>query len=173
MTPGFLTPVRLEIVDDNSNDGRGSWQVLEDVRLWSDVLGGTLLIPAGFIYDLASVPRWPITGAIFIGRASRAALPHDWLYWTHAYPRDLADRVFEEMMYATGVPCEFAEPMFRAVQLGGGHAWDAPGQLQPPHIMKLLAAFRRTEAEALLHQLEQDRTLDSWSPADEVQIFLP
>lgn len=143
MKAGFLDAVRLEILDDNSNDGRGSWQNLQDVRFWSELVGSTILIPAGFIYDLASVPRWPLMGSIFLGRASRAALPHDWLYWTHQFPRDVCDRIFLEAMLSTGVPADIADSMYLGVRAGGWAAWEEDGQEQPTRIKALIWAARQ------------------------------
>lgn len=73
--------------------------------LWyeSEMLGGrTVKVPAGFITDRESIPRWlPLAFAIFSGTASRAGVIHDFLYQTHKVEdldvsRRMADAVYYE-----------------------------------------------------------------------------
>lgn len=58
------------------------------------------VVPAGFVTDFASVPRW--LWSIFPphGRYSPAAVFHDWLYQAGVMERDEADKAFLEGMAA-------------------------------------------------------------------------
>lgn len=78
----------------------------------------TLSVPAGFVTDLASVPRLPFAYWAFGNRARRAAILHDWLY-TEGWDREWADSVFYAAMLAEGVAPATAWAMWLAVRVGG------------------------------------------------------
>lgn len=86
-----------------------------------------IVIPQGFVTDLASVP-WPAT--MFIpkdGTYDQAAVVHDYLYHTLGlggkYNRKQCDRIFLEAMGVLGVPLWKRRIMYRAVRIGGGRPW--------------------------------------------------
>ena len=85
--------------------------------------GRVWVVPAGFVTDWASVPRflWPMIPPM--GRWSVPALVHDYLYRTHIVPRAEADAVFLELMRRHGTNCFTRNIIFRAVRLFGGVAW--------------------------------------------------
>ena len=85
--------------------------------------GRRFIIPAGFVTDFASVPRcfWFILPPM--GRYGKAALLHDWLYYTKYLPRSEADRVFLEVMLMMGVRSWKAYVMYSAVRLFGWIKW--------------------------------------------------
>lgn len=142
MAARFLSPFRIELVEgqDQSNDGRGSWRMCERFGVYSEVLRRELWTPAGFVTDLASIPRLPLVFLRYGDRAHRAVVPHDQLYTTHEVDRLTADNVFLELMLATNVPPDIAHEMFRAVRMFGGRHWDEPGQPQ------ILAVAQQLEA---------------------------
>ena len=77
-------------------------------------------VPAKFITDFASVPRFfwrlcPPTGKGYTG----AAVIHDFLYRQPMYSRLMADAVFLEAMEVGGVPRWKRWTMFMAVRLFG------------------------------------------------------
>ncbi len=114
-----------------------------DERLWEIVAPysiatpvGTFNIPAGFRFDLASVPRiaWTVIGAPFqYGKA--APVCHDLTYhyggnvpWGMITPwrpfsRHEADKLFLEMMTAERVPTVRRRLAYHAVRLFGSGAW--------------------------------------------------
>ncbi len=87
----------------------------------------TIIVPAGFVTDGASVPQplWAILPAW--GRYSRAAVLHDFLVAAlrsgaphpHAPKRRIADRIFLEAMKVCGVHWYVRWPMYAAVRLAG------------------------------------------------------
>lgn len=106
-----------------------------------------ITVPAGLIYDGASVPRlvWTISGITPDGLIRAAALIHDWLYiwkgllpegsyqklgldghWHNVdavWPREGADRIFARIMRECGVSQRRRRLAFKAVQWFGEGAW--------------------------------------------------
>ena len=88
---------------------------------------GVVTVPAGFIWDGASTPRFMHTILPPWGMYSGAALVHDFLYSTKPCTREQADRVLLQLMIEDGVRPERATVMYRAVQALGQDRWDAVG----------------------------------------------
>ena len=78
-----------------------------------------ITVPAGFITDLASVPRWLWPLIPPHGAHASAAVVHDWLYRTGYTDRPTADRIFHEAMTVSDVPPLRARIMYTAVRLFG------------------------------------------------------
>lgn len=131
----FLTPLRLEGLEDSSGDKRGTWRLLADLVYESDVAGITITAPADFITDLASVPRAPFAYLLAGGIGHAAAVIHDVLYSTHVTTRRTADAVFYEALRVLGVAAWRARLMWLGVRIGGRHAWSDPArdQLAAPY----------------------------------------
>jgi hypothetical protein len=91
-----------------------------DVIVW----GMVIKIPAGWVTDFASVPRffWRVLPPM--GRYSLAAIAHDYLYWSGMVPKDEADNIFLELMKHLGVSAWKRNTMYQAVKLFGKSAWD-------------------------------------------------
>ena len=108
----FLSPLRLEEIEDGSNNGKGTWKLLARLGYESDVLAkafpdtpdaGLLEMPEGMITDLDSLPRFPLIYRLLNGYARKPAVPHDLLYTLHAWrgnpiSRSLADAVLYEAL---------------------------------------------------------------------------
>ena len=85
------------------------WRLEEPLSYYSDVLGETIAVPAGFFTDLASVPRvmrWVVPVANAKNR--RAAIVHDYLCYEEVQEKyDItqrqADEVFREALEVCGV----------------------------------------------------------------------
>ena len=97
-----------------------TWRLNEPVVYQSDVAGQTFTVPAGFVTDLASVPRLPLVYLLAGGTANEASVVHDWLYSTHVVPRAVADAVLREASAVTGVPAWRRWLMCAGVRIGGG-----------------------------------------------------
>ncbi len=102
------------------------------VRLIKDLIvrdddGTTIRVPAGFVSDFASVPRffWRVLPPW--GRYSPAAVIHDHLYSTGKVSRADADRAFLTLMQRLGVPAWKRTVMYWAVRLFGGPAYTRGG----------------------------------------------
>jgi hypothetical protein len=87
--------------------------------------GARLSVPAGFITDLASIPRflqW-LPHLHPNGRCRRSAVLHDWLYARKFQTRDGADLIFREALQAEGLSKRTATVYYWAVRLFGGRTW--------------------------------------------------
>jgi hypothetical protein len=113
----FLTPLRAE------KDGE-VWTVIQPLVYESDVAQRIFLVPAGFVTDLASVPRLPLAFLLTGDTAHEAAVVHDFIYSRAPVPRDMADKVFLEAAFVSGVPAWRANLMYAGIRLGGWMAWN-------------------------------------------------
>lgn len=129
----FTSTLQLERLEDTSRDGRGTWRLLASLGYSSDLIG-QVTVPAGFVTDLASVPRLPVAFFLAGGLAHAAAVVHDWLYTTHQTDRATADAVFREAAQACGVSPWRAWVMWLGVRAGGASSWGADGPAQPPGV---------------------------------------
>ena len=104
-------------MDGNEQGGRPEWRLLED--LWFRIDGLILTIPAGFLFDYASVPRglWNTFPPID-PHYGPAALCHDWLCATELLPRREADTIFLDAMRYANVLSWKRALMWMAVRLG-------------------------------------------------------
>jgi hypothetical protein len=103
-------------------DGR-RWRLREAFEL--DYHGFLIHVPRGFTTDFASIPR-PFWGILPPwGRYGKAAVLHDWLYYSGRASRVVADAVFCEAMASLKVGRLTRWVIYAAVRIGGGAAWRA------------------------------------------------
>ena len=110
--------------------GGDCWELVQEFRFDSRVLGARIIVPAGFHTDLASTPRVPFAFWLAGGTAEAAATLHDWLYTQRFCPRGQADAVFLEAMTTDGtavgippVPRWRARLMYAGVRMLGASHW--------------------------------------------------
>lgn len=82
-----------------------------------------IVVPAGFVTDFASVPRAFWSGLSPHGQYSRAAVLHDFLYWTQSCTRAQADRLFLLMMKQSGVSPADRQTIYRTARAAGEGGW--------------------------------------------------
>jgi hypothetical protein len=85
----------------------------------------SIAVPAGFVTDFASIPAPLRTVFERHGRYSRAAVIHDYLYWTQSCTRKQADNLFWIAMKELNVPAVTRGLVYTGVDVGGGSAWQA------------------------------------------------
>ena len=118
----FLTPLVTKHL-------RPGWaMVTQPLVVYSERLGGTHVVPAGFEFDWDSVPRIPGVHALLKGRAEKAACVHDHLYRDQVGPRGaitraVADKVMLDAMKAEGVSWRHRWLIYAGVRAGGWPAW--------------------------------------------------
>lgn len=83
----------------------------------------TLVVPAGFVTDLASIPRAFYISTPPIGDYDLPAVLHDWLYSEQFTSREAADAIFKDAMQDCGVGWYTRTKMFWAVRLFGRAIW--------------------------------------------------
>lgn len=108
------------------DDGR-HFQLARDYTYYLTELGGeTITVPAGYVTDFASVPRfmWTI-GIDPLGKPARAAIVHDYIYSTGGriktppYTKKQADQIFYDAMVVLGVGKIKRLFMWAGVRIGG------------------------------------------------------
>ena len=101
------------------------WRIEDEFSFISIQQSLTIIVPAGFITDFASVPRalWMIYPRW--GTYGYAAIVHDLLYKDVAFKgsRLMADKIFYEAMLELGVPDTRASILYYAVRIFGSFAW--------------------------------------------------
>lgn len=83
-------------------------------------------VPVGFLTDGASIPKifWSFIGSPFTGLYRRAALTHDYLYYSQTTTRLYADMIFLEGMKYLKVPWWKRKIMYLAVRSWGWLPWN-------------------------------------------------
>lgn len=100
------------------------WEITRplEFRFTTDDEGFSIVVPAGFRTDFASVPAvlWPVLPPT--GPYMAAAVVHDYLYRRTPCSRFLADACFREAMAQLGVNLTTRLVMYYGVRVGGGIA---------------------------------------------------
>ncbi|EMW9885841.1 DUF1353 domain-containing protein [Salmonella enterica] len=95
----FTTPVILEML------GHYNWRVHEPFAFYlSDDNSDVISVPAGFVTDLATIPRIFWTLLPPDGKYAKAAIIHDYLYDNALRTKQEADLIFLDGMVVLGVP---------------------------------------------------------------------
>ncbi len=115
----FLTSLEVTLLEDASNDYRGTWRLDSPLLYQSDTVAQIITVPVGFITDFESCPRLPIVFWLAGEIVHEAAVVHDFLYKTKLLPRGLADAVLREASAVTGVPAWRGWLMWAGVRVGG------------------------------------------------------
>ncbi len=122
------TPPRLDIpaipLIESFNDGR-NWMLQGYLIHRFGSTPHVLIVPAGFVTDLASVPDIAEPLLPRAGEYSNAAIMHDYLYWTQSCTREQADNLMSIAMKEAGVAPWKDLLIHGAVRLGGQDAWNA------------------------------------------------
>ncbi|MGG5931286.1 DUF1353 domain-containing protein [Salmonella enterica] len=110
----FTTPAILEML------GHYLWRVHEPFTFYlSDDNSDIIEVPAGFITDLATIPRIFWILLLPDGKYAKAAIIHDYLYDNALRTKWEADRIFLDGMTVLGVPRWKRTIMYWAVRLFG------------------------------------------------------
>ncbi|EEM9454573.1 DUF1353 domain-containing protein [Salmonella enterica] len=110
----FTTPAILEML------GHYEWRVHEPFAFYlSNDNSDVIEVPAGFVTDLATIPRvfWSLMPPD--GKYAKAAIIHDYLYDNALRTKREADRIFLDGMTVLGVPRWKRMIMYYAVRLFG------------------------------------------------------
>jgi hypothetical protein len=116
----FTSPLITECLPDGRNFKLHSPFTYHVGNKYSNLL---IKVPKGFTTDFASTPSFLWWWLPPIGKYTKAAVLHDYLYQTHECTRQFADRVFEEAMIVFNTPVWKARLMYYAIRLFGWLAW--------------------------------------------------
>jgi hypothetical protein len=100
-----------------------------------------VIVPRGFVTDLASIPRIFFTALRPDGVYCHAAIIHDYLYWEQKRPREEADDIFEAAMKDTNVPSIQLIPIINMVRAFGKSAWEKNMSLRLQGEKRILKEF--------------------------------
>lgn len=109
----FLSNLKVELLN---NKGK-KWKVLEDFEYIYN--GISIVVPAGFVTNFASVPRIPIIFELVGDRGHSAAVVHDYLYSTAMLSRSDSDKVLLQALRDTAVGKPRSILMYCGVRLFG------------------------------------------------------
>ncbi|APQ10428.1 hypothetical protein BJP27_02490 [Pseudomonas oryzihabitans] len=100
------------------------WITVEEMSYTIGQTKEKILIPKGFVTDFASTP-WPlpVVGLSSNGQYSRAAIIHDYLYWSQGCSREQADRLLLIAMKESNVGNLVGFIVYQGVNLGGAGSW--------------------------------------------------
>jgi hypothetical protein len=101
------------------------WILLEEMAYELGNTGVYIRVPSGFVTDYASIPVavQRLTGLTPHGQYSRAAIIHDYLYWTQTCTREQADRILVIAMKESEVGSFDEAAIYKGVQVGGRKSW--------------------------------------------------
>jgi len=121
MNSGFMSELEARKVKEANSTGRARWRLLSMLIYRSEVLDRTIVVPAMFETDFASVPRIPMAYWLAGDTAQAAAVVHDYLcvydYTQGRITWKKAARVFLEAMAFEQVPLWRRWVMYSAVLL--------------------------------------------------------
>jgi len=109
-------------------DGQ-NWTITSPPLRWEIGESGVwVIVPSGFVHDKASIP--PALQSLIHknGTYTRAAVIHDWLYWSQRCTRDQADNLLVIAMKESNVGWWDRRAVYRGVRVGGASAWNKNAQ---------------------------------------------
>lgn len=101
------------------------WIVVEDMTYRIGDTDERIVVPAGFVTDFASIPQflWSF-GLTPHGQYSRAAVIHDFLYWSQSCTRSQSDRLLLVAMKESNVGTFDEWAVYTGVDQFGNGPWD-------------------------------------------------
>lgn len=114
MKPEFLTNLKTEELPD------GFWRLESPLIYQSKRLSKTITVPAGFITNFMSVPRWPFIYAWLGDKYRRAGALHDFLYQSRLVSRWSADSEMVDALHSLGASDLEMFVCWAGVRIGGG-----------------------------------------------------
>jgi hypothetical protein len=117
LAAGFRSKLRVE-----DNDGF-PFVLLEPLVYDSALLQRTIVVPAGFKTDYASIPRILWVALPPVGRYDKDAVVHDFLYQHNGVTRKQADDVLREAMEVSRVRRSQRDTIYAGVRVGGWWTW--------------------------------------------------
>lgn len=116
-------PHPLELRALRMEGGKRLWEVLKPFAAVTSL--GTIIVPEGFLTDLASVPRALWAGFSPFDEYLEAAIPHDWGYspLNTNFTRRQIDDIMLELMFNSGVSWPRRHAVHTAVRRFGARSF--------------------------------------------------
>jgi len=121
-----------------------TYVVLKEIS-WQPNIGSSqqeaVVVPEGFVTDLASIPPVFFSFLRPDGEYAHAAIVHDFLYWSQQRSRSESDKVFRSAMRDLNVSEFKVGSIYRAVRWGGESAWRKNDELKKSGEKRFLSKF--------------------------------
>lgn len=113
---------KTKLVVREPNGKPGNWILERDLIYQGKT--DIIVVPKGFVTDFASVPKifWNILPPF--GKYTKAAVIHDYLYFTKMFSREDSDGIFLRIMEELEVSWVKRKTIYRAVRMFGWTVWD-------------------------------------------------
>ena len=85
----------------------------------------SIVVPAGFVVELTSIPRALWSEISLLGEHAMPAIVHDYLYWFQPCEREEADNLLMIAMQQAGVSDLRRGAVYAGVRLASGEVWNA------------------------------------------------
>ena len=119
------------------------WIVRQPLRYRIGVSSQEIVVPAGFVTDLASIPQVLQSIIRANGNYILPAVVHDYLYWNQSCTRKQADQIFLLAMIENKVGALHQKAIHGAVAVAGGFAWDDNAKERTEGLLRILPADRQ------------------------------
>jgi hypothetical protein len=132
-----ITPVDFRPFVDGKN-----WIVKEPLQYTIGVSSETVVVPKGFVTDLASIP--PALQSIIQqnGRYLLPAVVHDYLYWKQTCTRKQSDQILLLAMIENQVSDVHQVAIYNAVRAAGSFAWENNGEERTAELIRIIPTER-------------------------------
>ncbi len=119
------------------SDGR-NWIVKQPLIYRIGISHDSVVVPRGFVTDLASIP--PALQSIIQqnGPYLLPAVVHDYLYWEQTCTRDQSDQILLLGMLENEVGAFDRVAIYGAVRAAGSYAWDANKKERTQHLLRVI-----------------------------------
>ena len=133
----------FQVPQVNFADGK-YWMLQQPLRYLPGMSGKPVTVPSGFVHDFASVPDVVTIGVPKHGPYNRAAIIHDFLYWTQPCSRLQADNILLISMVEAGVHPARRLAIYVGVRGGGWVAWDDNIEERTKKLPRVIPEDRRS-----------------------------
>src|SRR5574341_588860 len=99
------------------------WVLQQDLVYRLAGTSDSVVVPAGFVTDFASIPRWFQAAIPVHDPHLGPSIVHDYLYWAQVCRRAAADSLFLLAMIQQGVEKGERNSMYQTLKSGGEGAW--------------------------------------------------
>ena len=149
-----------------------NWMLLEPLTYRVSESGDSIVVPAGFVTDFASIPPRLQSLISPLGPHLLPAVVHDYLYWQQGCSRAQADSLFLKAMTEMLVSRGEREAMYLAVSKFGGGAWTANQRDRKLGLPRIVPQPPRRMPGALETWPEYRDSLKGWGVAPDAQFPL-
>lgn len=114
------------------------WEDMQFVAKLNDHTQLSIIVPRGFVTDLASTPKeiWSIYPPF--GKYLSAAILHDYLYWRQECEPKEADEIIYQTMRDAGVDQATQSRFYAALQAAGDAAWVKNKSERANHLVRVI-----------------------------------